>query len=108
MPTLTEVPTLTKAPTFTEAIRAGRVPARPDLGARLAFEDTAQEAGLSPHERITCRRHRRWLHHCISSPQHAIAVTGHRWCVACDAAIDIPVDQLPGTGPLPCPRCRRN
>ena len=34
------------------------------LAARLAAEDVAEEAGLDPFERISCRLHQRWLHQC--------------------------------------------
>lgn len=55
------------------------------LAAMLAWEDAAEERdGLSPHDRITCPVHRRWVHQCVSSPAHAIRVTGHRWCRACE------------------------
>jgi len=77
------------------------------LAARLAAEDLAEEAEeLSPHERVTCRLHRRWIHQCVSSPQHAIAVTGHRWCRRCEAALNVAVDELTGTVALTCARCR--
>jgi hypothetical protein len=77
------------------------------LAARLAAEDLAEEnEELSPHERVTCRLHRRWAHHCVSSPQHAIAVTGHRWCRRCEVALNVAVDELAGTVALTCVRCR--
>src|SRR3982074_3500535 len=53
------------------------------LAERLATEDAAVEAGLSPFERLTCPAHRRWVHQCIVSPQHVSPVTGHRWCRRC-------------------------
>ena len=55
------------------------------LAARLAAEDVAEEAGLDPFERISCRLHQRWLHQCVSSPVHVVAFTGHRWCRTCAA-----------------------
>jgi len=75
------------------------------LAASLAREDLAEERGLSPHERITCRLHRRWIHECIASPRHAIPVTGHRWCYRCQVATSIAVDELAGSVRLTCPRC---
>src|SRR5690348_15640501 len=47
------------------------------LAAKLAAEDAAVETGLSPFERLTCPAHRRWIHQCIASPEHASPVTGH-------------------------------
>lgn len=76
------------------------------LAARLSAEDAAEEHGLNPLERVTCQLHRRWLHTCISSPAHVIAVTGHRWCRGCNHAADVAVDQLTGDIILTCPRCR--
>lgn len=79
------------------------------MATALAREDSAEEhAGLSPHDRITCPVHRRWVHQCASSPEHAIRVTGHRWCRSCDAAVTIAVDELTGTVTLTCPRCHRS
>ena len=66
------------------------------LASTLSTEDIAEENGLNPLERITCRLHRRWLHHCISSPAHVIAVTGHRWCRSCQCAVTVAVDELTG------------
>ncbi|WP_436498372.1 hypothetical protein [Actinokineospora sp. HUAS TT18] len=77
------------------------------LAVMLSKEDIAEDAGSDPLERSTCRLHRRWLHHCVSSPQHVIAVTGHRWCRSCSRAVDIAVDELTGDVRLTCPRCRR-
>jgi hypothetical protein len=43
----------------------------------VTAEDLAEELGaLSPHDRVTCRFHRRWLHECVASPIHAIPVFG--------------------------------
>lgn len=78
------------------------------LAATVAAEDRAEaERGLSPHERITCRLHRRWVHQCIASPQHVIAVSGHRWCDECASAVTVAVDELTGSVELTCPRCAR-
>lgn len=76
------------------------------LATTLAAEDRAErERGLSPHERITCRLHRRWAHECIASPQHVIPVTGHRWCHDCATTVAVAVDELGGRVDLTCPRC---
>ena len=75
------------------------------LAVRLSTEDIASDAGADPLERATCRLHRRRLHHCVSSPQHVIAVTGHRWCRTCACAVGIAVDELTGDVRLTCPRC---
>lgn len=77
------------------------------LAAVLAAEDAAEETGLSPLERITCRIHHRWLHHCVHSQVHVIPVTGHRWCRACECAATISVDELTGTITVRCTRCLR-
>jgi hypothetical protein len=75
------------------------------LAAKLLAEDQAEEAGLDPLERITCRTHRRWLHRCISSPVHVIIVTGHRWCRTCSAPASVAVDELTGDVRVSCTRC---
>lgn len=76
------------------------------LVATLDMEDRAEERGtLSPHDRITCGLHRRWVHECVSSPQHAIAVTGHRWCRGCGRPVAVAVDELAGTVALLCGTC---
>jgi len=75
------------------------------LAIALSAEDEAEEAGLDPMERITCRTHRRWLHHCVSSPLHVIVVSGHRWCRPCRRALDVAVDHLTGDVSLRCPKC---
>lgn len=76
------------------------------LAAALSTEDAAEDAGtLDPLERMTCYTHRRWLHHCVSSPLHVIVVTGHRWCRRCSRAVDVAIDQLTGDVALRCPRC---
>ena len=49
------------------------------LAARLAAEDVAEEAGLDPFERISCRLHQRWLHQCVSSPVHVVAWEQEAW-----------------------------
>jgi hypothetical protein len=77
------------------------------LAAALSTEDAAEERGLDPLERTTCYPHRRWLHHCVSSPLHVIVVTGHRWCRDCSRAVDVAVDELTGDVRLTCPRCHR-
>lgn len=92
-----------------------RLPSRRDsdclrsaLATVLAREDPDEEhAGLSPHDRLTCPLHRRWVHQCVSSPVHAIRVTGHRWCRACDTAVAIAVDELAESVNLTCPNCRQ-
>lgn len=76
------------------------------LAATLDVEDRAEERGtLSPHDRITCGLHRRWVHECVASPQHVIAVTGHRWCRGCGRAVSVAVDELAGTVALLCGTC---
>jgi hypothetical protein len=75
------------------------------LAAALFAEDEAEEDGLNPHERTTCHVHRRWLHDCVSSPQHVIVVTGHRWCRRCACAATVAVDELAGDVSLRCFRC---
>lgn len=76
------------------------------LATALSTEDAAEESGLDPLERTTCHTHRRWLHHCVSSPLHVIVVTGHRWCRRCSCAVNVAVDELTGDVRLTCPRCR--
>jgi hypothetical protein len=78
------------------------------LAATLHAEDLAEETGLDPFERITCRHHRRWLHHCISSPRHVVAVAGHRWCRTCAAPAAVAVDELTGDVRVTCMRCGRS
>ncbi|MFE0023622.1 hypothetical protein [Amycolatopsis sp. NPDC059021] len=75
------------------------------LAATLSAEDHAEANGMDPFERITCRVHRGWLHHCVSSPLHVVVVTGHRWCRACSRALTVAVDELAGDVALSCPRC---
>ncbi|GAB2971291.1 hypothetical protein LWP59_15535 [Amycolatopsis acidiphila] len=77
------------------------------LAARLAAEDAAEERGLDPFERITCRTHRNWLHHCVGADAHVILVTGHRWCRACERPVPVVVDELAGQVLLRCPGCGR-
>jgi hypothetical protein len=78
------------------------------LGATVTAEDMAEELGvLSPHDRVTCRFHRRWLHECVASPLHAIPVTGHRWCPTCQCTVNVAVDQFTGSVRLTCPSCGR-
>lgn len=79
------------------------------MAAILVREDATDERGdLSPHDRVTCPVHRRWVHQCVSSPAHAIRVSGHRWCRECDAAVIVAVDELAGSITLTCPECRRS
>jgi hypothetical protein len=76
------------------------------LAVALSTEDAAEERGeLDPLERTTCYTHRRWLHHCVSSPLHVIVVTGHRWCRRCECAVNVAIDQLTGDVTLTCPKC---
>lgn len=77
------------------------------LAAVLLREDEAEENGLDPFERITCRIHRRWLHQCISSPVHVVMITGHRWCRCCESAASVAVDELAGDIRVSCMRCGR-
>ena len=64
------------------------------LAVALAAEDRAEDAGLDPLERATCRVHRRWLHRCIASPVHVMMVTGHRWCRTCEVSATVAIDEL--------------
>ena len=75
------------------------------LAATLASEDVAEVGGLDPLERLTCRTHRRWVHECVSSPDHVFVVTGHRWCRQCRRAADVAVDQLTWNVAVSCPSC---
>lgn len=75
------------------------------LAATLLQEDRAEDAGLDPLERITCRTHKRWLHRCIGSPVHVIVVTGHRWCRSCSAPASMACDELTGAVHVTCTRC---
>jgi hypothetical protein len=77
------------------------------LAEKLAAEDSAVETGLSPFERLTCPAHRRWIHQCVASPQHASPVTGHRWCRDCQSPLTVAIDELTGDVTLTCPRCHR-
>lgn len=71
-------------------------------------EDAADDRGtMSALDRITCRLHRRWIHECVSSPAHVIAVTGHQWCRACDSRACVSVDHVDGQVSVLCPRCGR-
>ncbi|HET6501777.1 MAG TPA: hypothetical protein VFG87_13540 [Amycolatopsis sp.] len=99
---------VTAVPTATSD-RSGRYTDLADraLARRLADEDAAVERGLSPFERLTCPAHRRWMHQCVSSPQHASPVTGHRWCRDCGSAATVAIDELAGDVTVICPRCRR-
>ncbi|MGW4213624.1 hypothetical protein ACWEIJ_36965 [Lentzea sp. NPDC004789] len=77
------------------------------LAAMLAEEDAAEELGLNPLERVSCRLHRRWLHHCVHSADHVIKVTGHRWCRDCSSTASVGVDELTGDVVVRCETCRR-
>ncbi|SER71496.1 hypothetical protein [Lentzea albida] len=77
------------------------------LAAALAEEDAAEELGLSALERVSCRLHRRWLHHCVHSADHVIKVTGHRWCRDCFSPASVGVDELTGDVLVRCESCRR-
>lgn len=79
----------------------------PALAAMLTAEDAAEEDGLSPFERTTCRTHRRWVHQCISSPAHVVVVTGHRWCRGCRAVASVAIDELSGSVTVVCQRCKQ-
>lgn len=81
---------------------------RERLAATLVIEDIAEERdGLSPHDRLTCPLHRRWVYQCASSPSHAIPVTGHCWCRDCQVPVTVAVDELACSIELTCPRCHR-
>jgi len=75
------------------------------LAIALTAEDRSEEDSLHPLERITCHTHRRWLHDCVSSPQHVIVITGTRWCRPCGRALNVAVDQLAGDVSVSCPSC---
>ena len=77
------------------------------LAATLVQEDLAQLAGQSPFERISCRVHRRWVHECIASPAHVVAVSGYRWCDTCAVPANVSVDHLLGTVQVWCDACGR-
>jgi len=77
------------------------------LAVMLAEEDAAEEIGLNPLERVSCRLHRRWLHHCVHSADHVIKVTGHRWCRDCSSTASVGVDELTGDVLVRCETCRR-
>ncbi|GAA3689382.1 hypothetical protein C8D88_10872 [Lentzea atacamensis] len=72
----------------------------------LQREDAVEDGGhLDPMDRVTCRSHRRWLHDCVSSPLHANAATGYRWCRRCDRAALVAVDELVGDLTISCAIC---
>jgi hypothetical protein len=77
------------------------------LAATLGAEDIAEDGGLDPFERISCRIHRRWLHQCIHSQVHVVQVSGHRWCRSCDTQAAVAVDELTGDVRVRCTRCGR-
>jgi hypothetical protein len=77
-----------------------------NLARRLAVKDSAELAGRLPADsRLTCSVHRRWIHHCVSSPVHVNQVTGHRWCRDCAAELTVAVDELCRTVTMACPSC---
>ncbi|SDH61047.1 hypothetical protein SAMN05216553_13514 [Lentzea fradiae] len=75
------------------------------LAAVLAEEDAAERLGLNPLERVSCRLHRRWLHHCVHSSDHVIKITGHRWCRDCSSTASVGVDELTGDVSVRCESC---
>jgi hypothetical protein len=75
------------------------------LATKLLAEDAAEDAGLDPFERISCRIHRRWLHQCVHSPVHVVMVSGYRWCRSCEAQATVAVDELTGDIRVTCPQC---
>lgn len=77
------------------------------LSVMLAEDDAAEELGLNPLERLSCRLHRRWLHHCVHSADHVIKVTGHRWCRDCSSTASVGVDELTGDVLVRCESCHR-
>lgn len=89
--------------------RTGRYGDLADRGpaAALAGEDRAEAGGMDPFQRLTCRTHRHWLHHCIASPAHVVVVTGHRWCRDCACPVVVVVDELAAEVRLYCPGCGR-
>jgi hypothetical protein len=78
-----------------------------DLDALVTQENLAEEDGLDPFDRLTCRTHHQWVHRCVGSPVHVVVVTGHRWCRDCAVAAGVAVDELCGTVYVTCPRCGR-
>jgi hypothetical protein len=78
------------------------------LAFALTEEDHAEQSWLDPLERTTCRLHKRWLHQCVHSSAHVIAVTGHRWCRDCECSATVGVDELTGDVVVRCTRCRRS
>jgi hypothetical protein len=81
---------------------------RTRLGATVTAEDPAEELGaLSPHDRVTRRFPRRYLHGGVASPLHAIPVTRHRWCPTCQCTVTVAVDVLAGSARLVCRSCGR-
>lgn len=77
------------------------------LAATLHDEDIAEEAGLDPFERTSCRIHRRWLHQCVHSPVHVVMISGYRWCRTCQTQATVSVDELTGDIRVTCPQCRQ-
>jgi hypothetical protein len=77
------------------------------LAATLVAEDLAEDAGLDPFERISCRIHQRWLHHCVHSAVHVVQVSGYRWCRSCQSHAVVAADELTGDIRVTCSRCGR-
>jgi hypothetical protein len=78
------------------------------VSATVVSEGTVEEQlGLSPRDGLTCPVRRRRLHQCVSLPEHAIRVTGHRWCRRCDRPLNAAVDEFLGSVTFECATCRR-
>ena len=75
------------------------------LAATLHSEDLAEDTGLDPFERISCRIHRRWLHQCVHSSVHVVQVSGYRWCRSCEAPAAVAADELTGDIRVTCMQC---
>lgn len=78
------------------------------LARYLTAEDDAEDGRrLLPDLRLTCTTHRRWLHDCVSSPQHVNTWTRARWCRPCKQELEVAVDHVAGRVTLTCPSCGR-
>jgi hypothetical protein len=75
------------------------------LATTLHAEDLAEDAGLGPFERSSCRIHRRCLHQCVHSPVHVVMVSGYRWCRSCETQATVAVDELTGDVRVTCQQC---
>jgi hypothetical protein len=75
------------------------------LAATLGAEDVAEDAGLDPFERLSCRIRLRWLHHCIHSAVHVVQVSGYRWCRSCQSHAVVAADELTGDIRVICSCC---